>query len=261
LRNFLIAGVIAAGIAIPVLGDADALASALSNLASGNIGGAVVDAVSVVLPNIPGSGSVDDLVRTFDDGFHPDIGNYRIDRVTGNVILENGDEIAEEDFLSLIGNRGGGGSYRSPYTYDEHFAERARRLDRDGKPHEGRTGARLEQQLGIEMRTPLADDEVVKLNNRDVRMQGVDYFDISSGQTFDAVTAVGHVHFDIDKYLDAVEDHLVNKTDITIVIDIEELLSVGKHIDVGRVHGLVDRIVANQELGPGIDFLFIPPRS
>jgi hypothetical protein len=78
---------------------------------------------------------------------------------------------------------------------------------------------------------------------------------------FDAVTAVGHVHFDIDKYLDAVEDHLVNKTDITIVIDIEELLSVGKHIDVGRVHGLVDRIVANQELGPGIDFLFIPPRS
>jgi hypothetical protein len=128
----LIASVIAAGIAIPVLGDADALASALSDLASGNIGGAVVDTVSVVLPNIPGLESADEVIETANDwdnvgnifrpnnnlwdGFDVEYGYYRIDRDTGDVIFQDGRVVASEDAGNFIGARGGGSSSLSNIT-------------------------------------------------------------------------------------------------------------------------------------------------
>jgi hypothetical protein len=104
LRNFLIASVIAAGIAIPVLGDADALASALSNLASGNIGGAVVDAVSVVLPNL---GLADDAVRNVEN-ITDEIADVAQD--ADNAISRGGNRLPDEDDFASNGGFGGGGN-------------------------------------------------------------------------------------------------------------------------------------------------------
>jgi hypothetical protein len=116
LRNFLIASVIAAGIAIPVLGDADALVSALSNLASGNIGGAVVDAVSVVLPNL---GLADDAVRNVEN-ITDEIADVAQD--ADNAISRGGNRLSDEfDFASNGGF--GGGDWPASFGVVDDFVD------------------------------------------------------------------------------------------------------------------------------------------
>jgi hypothetical protein len=153
------------------------------------------------------------------------------------------------------------------YVYDEHFWERAAQFD-PTKPWEGRTAARLEQDLGLEL--SYKDDRYVHMRSpSDGRrishpIDTVDFYYLNEETgtfiPFDAVTFVAdRPNAGIEGFLRSIDRHLI-KSDVTIVIDVEELVLQRRFEDVIRVYDRVDQRVREGRIGPNVDYIFVPPR-